>query len=349
MKRFEKYTGGGYRLNSFLPRNKKLGKYFTKGLQAGVLATALMLGTAGCGNNAGGSTVEEEYTPTPTPTPTRPGECTGDHFQYEYEELGGVQFVGGNEDWDRTYIDIDETFDNHYDKAMQFMYKKIANLQKDLNKVDTENNPLYKLIGTALKKDPAQDEQYEPTISTVINNNYENLAPIFAHFQKQYLNEQGNSYDNDAKIKYNCFQACYHLLAREAFNKSIGNVSRGTFETNTEYTEHDYFFNAELAKAGLNCTTQTFTTAMAKENMKVTLDEIANKTNTDSAILQKVVELALYNESLYGLHDFAKVEFKARGKEFDRYWQYQRDHSVFDDVIDKEFFNTRNIIDDRTM
>ena len=308
-----------------------------------------MLGTAGCGNNAGGSTVEEEYTPTPTPTPTRPGECTGDHFQYEYEELGGVQFVGGNEDWDRTYIDIDETFDNHYDKAMQFMYKKIANLQKDLNKVDTENNPLYKLIGTALKKDPAQDEQYEPTISTVINNNYENLAPIFAHFQKQYLNEQGNSYDNDAKIKYNCFQACYHLLAREAFNKSIGNVSRGTFETNTEYTEHDYFFNAELAKAGLNCTTQTFTTAIAKENMKVTLDEIANKTNTDSAILQKVVELALYNESLYGLHDFAKVEFKARGKEFDRYWQYQRDHSVFDDVIDKEFFNTRNIIDDRTM
>lgn len=309
-----------------------------------------MLGTAGCGNNAGGSTVEEDYTPTPTPTPTRPGECTGDHFQYKYEELGGVQFVGDNEDWDRTYIDIDETFDNHYDKAMQFMYQKIADLQQDLNKVDT-NNPLYKLIDIALKKDPAKDEEYtEGHITTVINNNYENLAPVFAHFQKQYLNGNGNPYDQVAGMKYNRFNACYHLLAREAFNKSIGNVSRGTFETNQEYNKADSFFDAELAEAGLNCTTQTFTTAMAKENMKVTLDEIANKTNTDSAILKKVVELALYNESLYGLHDFAKVEFKQRGKEFERYFQYQRGHSVFDDVIKGARHNIQSYnLDDRTM
>jgi len=349
MKRFEKYTGGGYRLNSFLPRNKKLGKYFTKGLQAGVLATALMLGTAGCGNNAGGSTVEEEYTPTPTPTPTRPGECTGDHFQYKYEELGGVQFVGDNEDWDRTYIDIDETFDNHYDKAMQFMYQKIADLQQDLNKVDT-NNPLYKLIDIALKKDPAKDEEYtEGHITTVINNNYENLAPVFAHFQKQYLNGNGNPYDQVAGMKYNRFNACYHLLAKEAFNKSIGTVSRETFETNQEYNKADSFFDAELADANLYYTTQTFTKDIAKEYMEESLQDIAGETATDKKILKKVVELALYNESLYGLHDFAKVEFKARGKEFDRYWQYQRDRSVFDDAIDKEFFNTRNIIDDRTM
>lgn len=45
----------------------------------------------------------------------------------------------------------------------------------------------------------------------------------------------------------------------------------------------------------------------AKNTMTKTLNDIATRTSTDSTVLKKVVELALYNESLYGLNDFARV------------------------------------------
>lgn len=104
-----------------MKKTKKLGKYFTKGLQAGVLATALMMGTAGCGNNAGGSTVEEEYPNTPVP-PTTPSlaDMTADEIRQEYNisDYSGIAFAPDNIDFakttDQAKVAIIQRRENHH-------------------------------------------------------------------------------------------------------------------------------------------------------------------------------------------------------------------------------------------
>ena len=54
-----------------------------------------------------------------------------------------------------------------------------------------------------------------------------------------------------------------------------------------------------------NLSYNELTVDKAKAIMNKSLNNIAGMTNTDSAVLKKVVELALYNESLYGLNDMA--------------------------------------------
>lgn len=66
------------------------------------------------------------------------------------------------------------------------------------------------------------------------------------------------------------------------------------------------FFIIELEHA--NYTYDTLTVAEAKKCMNNTLRDIADKNSgVDTNVLKKFVELALYNESLYGLNDFTSA------------------------------------------
>lgn len=81
--------------------------------------------------------------------------------------------------------------------------------------------------------------------------------------------------------------------------------------------------------------------------MKTSLNKISANTNASTAVLEKIIELALYNESLYGLNDYAKAE------QVNSYSNNLRhEHSINDigDYIDiYENNKTRNLDDGRTM
>lgn len=104
---------------------------------------------------------------------------------------------------------------------------------------------------------------------------------------------------------YHAYVASYYKLAHNAYNNSLGNT-KGSFAFQANRDMEDLPENtyvSELAMANLNY--NELTVDKAKAIMNKSLNNIAGMTNTDSAILKKVIELALYNESLYGLNDMA--------------------------------------------
>lgn len=274
------------------------------------LATALIAGNASCKQPSDNSGYEiDDDTQNPQggqqqggnqqvgnqqggETPTyRTGECQGETL--DQGEFGGAQFIGKGEDWTYTYVNENQEFDKHYTNAQYFMNQKVNELQKVLNNKDT-TIPLYKIIDAALKKCTTT-----PNIANDIANNYLALAPVFADIDNEFVKS-----NND--VGFNCFYASYHKLAHDAYNKSMG-VWRGTKNpTNDEMDNSpENFFVDELTYAELSY--DELTVNKAKEVMNDALTEVAQRTNTDTAVLKKVIELALDNESLYGLHDFAKI------------------------------------------
>lgn len=207
--------GGGYRLNSFLPCNKKLGKYFTKGLQAGVLATALITGTVGCGNTAsGGNEIDNPYTPIPDDQNKDQEQGGNEQFPdcYVTGDYLGQCFIetnadGGNHEY------ITKRFDSAFADAQKYLNQKVANLQKDLHdKVTPDqiaNNEFYKALDTALKNS-TNDQKY---IGDNVKNNSENFAQYFALMEKPLKT------DVETYMKYKC---SYYQLSHVAYNRSLG-------------------------------------------------------------------------------------------------------------------------------
>nr|QGT51354.1 hypothetical protein Unknown280_0460 [uncultured Spirochaetaceae bacterium] len=100
------------------------------------------------------------------------------------------------------------------------------------------------------------------------------------------------------------------------------------------------FFVQQLAYSNYNY--DSLTVDEAKKCMNNTINDIANNSGVDSTILKKFVELALYNESLYGLNDLAK------GFDLNVIRAYKRQANTFDSYIRNA--NTQNYtLDDRTM
>lgn len=302
---------------------KKLGKYFTKGLLTGVLATALMAGTAGCSQPAGGNVIEKD------------GSGNGGNGQntqptyYINEEFGGQRFVESNADWTSYDINQDTEFETRYTNAKTFMNQKVNALNQDLQ---YESSTLGKKIKTMLNN----FNKNQNIADNIDANNYA-IAQVFAEFEKNL----------STTTKLNRYRATYHLLAANAYNESMGDWKNAKgFTTNKEITGADNsFFKLELKNAGnLNYDDLTAdNNKKAKEIMNEELTSISLNTGINSAVLKKVVELALYNESLYGLHDFAKINDvnisnALSGRSFE---------TLYDYTIDAKD-NTRSI-DDRTM
>lgn len=268
---------------------KKLGKYFTKGLQAGVLATALIAGNVSCSNSAGGSTVEN---PIVTPTPPKDNTESTWPSYYINTEFGGQRFVDYNLDANT----FNKTkFDDSYTIAREFMATKVKELSNDI--AGQTYIPMYRKIDAALKA-----MNNGNNIADNITNNYEALATVFADFEK-------NQFKNYNEAEIYDYKTSYYKLADEAYNQSLTKLyahqESQSFPANMDMNKDSGYFVNTLSKA--NYTYDTLTVAEAKKCMKNTLNDIANQNGVDSNVLKKFVELALYNESLYGLNDFAKA------------------------------------------
>lgn len=313
---------------------KKLDKYFTKGLLAGVLATALIAGNVSCSQPAGGNDTEftggnggnggnndnEQETGWKQPA-----------YMNVTEEFGGQRFVEEKTNWLNDKQGYTK-FTAHCDDANQYIDGKVAELQELWQETNT-GSALSDQINTALN-----NFNNGTSIDEKITNNYAALAPVFATLLKQY--DFNN--ENDL-VNYYRFQASYHKLAANAYNKSLGHLENSPDNrvlTNKEMKISDNGFDYELKVAGLEYADLNI--EKAKEIMYSTLTATVSNTRTNPDVLKKVVELALYNESLYGLNDLAKLDNVISCETL-------RERRYFDNKITIEYTNVQNIDNDRTM
>lgn len=327
---------------------EKLGKYFTKGLQAGVLATALMMGTAGCGNNAGGSTVEEEYHPTPDKDHTQEEtktlkDMTADEIraQYNISDYSGIAFAPDNIDFART--DDQAKGPQLYNDAKIIMDKMVAELQNDL---DNEYENEYIAL---MKQNLANSRNQNATTTYVgsdVKNNYLAYANIVAPLQNTFLT-------NNKEQDFNAFTACYEYLAVDAYKKSLGKY-KNSKDFDTDLANNNSY------KSSLNRASLTFANMnddFVRDKMDNLLSIIGETVNVDSKLIKKIVELALYNESLHGLHDTAaKVGNIGLGSQ--RNYNYQalagkygcfESHQFIGYIVDAMNQQKTQNLDDRTM
>lgn len=320
---------------------KKLGKYFTKGLQAGVLATAVIAGVA-CKQPTGGNNEKDEPIIVGPVNPddkenggsgnTQPE--TGYPAYYIDEEFAGQRFVPSDfRGWYFDEQDVkDQDFKQRYQEAKKFMDDKVAELGKMV--AGQQGNPLYKEIDTALKQFNQQEKK--GGITDYVGGYYKTLAPVFARMDQQVDDETFFRYD-----------ASYMKLAHYAYNNALGTANGSQLlKSNREMTnEPNNFFVKELANA--NFTYDEFTVNKAKAVMRDYLATVADATNTDVAVLHKVVDLALYNESMHGLRDLASNGNCTIKNGISR----QRTNAIFygDIAAARDRLNAAENTDDRTM
>lgn len=245
-------------------------------------------------------------------------------------DFGGQRFVESNADWfyDGQY-DKNTKFTDHYNAANQYINCKVAELQKLWEEANT-NSPLSSQIGIALK-----DFDKGVSLNQRITSHYDALAPVFASMAKTMKNVNGNIHP---------FNATYHKLAARAYNQSLGDYKGSTgLKSNMEMQNMtDNFFVDELKMANLSYT--QLTDQYAETLMKQYLSTIAANTNTEPELLKKVVELALVNESFYGLNDYARtinVSNQSLANE--------RSLDTFYDKITYQYNSMNYSLNDRTM
>lgn len=261
------------------------------------------------------------------PTPqTKPGECVGETIYQG--EFGGAQFVGPNENWTYDCITPNTEFDKHYANAITAMDNKVAELQRMVNSQTTI--PLYEEIDTALKKC-----NQSTNIADNITANYIAIAPVFLTMEDSL----------DDNKDFHKFRASYYRLVQNAYNNSRGGYSLTTCKTNSEIEDPYYnsFFTSELAYTDLSA--NDLTNSRAETEIKNLLEKIAQKTKTSPAVLKKIIGLSLYNESLYGLNDFAQ-KCNVQGKNLNN---EERSLSLFKEYIKNAAYSLQNLNDGRTM
>ncbi len=281
---------------------KKLGKYFTKGLQAGVLATALITGLTGCPSPTGNTAIEDDWHDTGDDTNKDKDKDKGDITTafpdyYVTGDYLGQRFIETDADGANHEL-ITKRFDSAFTNAKKYMSQKVAELQKDLHDKVTpdqiESNDFYKTLDTALKKS-TNDQQY---IGDNVKNNSENFAQYFAVMEKTLKT------DVETYMKYKC---SYYQLSHAAYNRSLGGFANTYYgddfpSNNGDMKEGSFFLTGKLADANISYQELTQNT---NQYMNQSLAIVARETFADQGLLKKAVELALYNESLYGLHDMA--------------------------------------------
>lgn len=291
----------------------KLGNYFTKGLQAGVLATALIAGNVSCSQPSGGSEIDG---------PTPPDEPTVTSWGYNDNNFSGFN---GFVEYGKHYYDSTADFTTDYNAATTNMGNELT----ELNKLIAEQSGKYNYNYDAITK---QLSTYNTgnNISERIENNYKAVGPV--------INQLLTKVNDDV---YNKYYVYYYALAHEAYKKSLSNNSQSLdFQVNQEMHKDSGTFFAQklhLAKCDYDTVTQNSGTGMMDR-----LTEIAQATKIDETVLKKIIELALYNESLYGLNDLAYGEVSISGLKATQ-------HSI-NDI--KDYTNTQSKtinMDDRTM
>lgn len=247
-------------------------------------------------------------------------------------EFEGQQFIKFNEYGDRWYDDPNKNanFKASYDNAMAFMGNEVKGL----------SNEQYGDLSTEINK-VLNGYNKGTNISETIDKNFTALAPVMSEMENTLLAKSEND--------FNRYRVSYYKLAHNAYQNSLGTISENTtFKVNQQMLSDIFsnnFFAKKLETAKLSYSEVTI--EEAKNIMKTSLNKISANTNASTAVLEKIIELALYNESLYGLNDYAKAE------QVNSYSNNLRhEHSINDigDYIDiYENNKTRNLDDGRTM
>lgn len=303
--------------------NKKLGKYFTKGLQAGVLATALIAGNVSCSNAAGGNSTEFDGNSGGQTGYTKP-----DYMNVDVT-FGGQRFIEENGCFNKN-PNKGANFNTYYTNAKAFMTNEVTSL-KNLVASSNSGSTLSGQITTLL-----QNYNQSSSITDNIDQNYTALTPVFKAMRNSLTDDED----------YNRFNISYWKLAADAYNQSLGEyANETTFTTNDELrNKSTNLFVQKLGAAGLDYAAAN-DSKQAETRMKNCLNTIAYETNTNVNVLTEIVKLALYNESLYGLNDHA-VQGGVNNQNLNN---DQRSLRTFNNKIaDYSLYNMQSI-DDRTM
>lgn len=291
------------------------------------MATALIAGNVSCSQPAGGNVIDGGV--------NGGGEEETDWKQPAYmnvtAEFEGQRFVEAGTDW-QTDNQGYTKYTARYNDADKYINCKVTELNNLWQKNNT-GSALSNQIGNALS-----NFNNGASISGKINNNYAALAPVFATMESDLLK-------NEDTVNYYRYKTSYQKLAANAYNNSLGHWSNS--EDNRVLTNKEMknlpenYFVKELGWAGLDY--NKLTVKEARNNMNDFLTQVSASTNTSPTVLKKVVELALYNESLYGLNDLAKLDNLV-------FRETLRVMDIFETAISTARNNTRTqSIDDRTM
>lgn len=256
------------------------------------MATALIAGNVSCSQPAGGNGTE--FTGGNGGNGGNGGEQeeTGwkqPAYMNVTDTFAGQRFVGGNYCFYNN-PNKDANFNTYYTNAQNFMANEVADLQKLVDSSNS-NSTLSNQISTLL-----QNYNKSNTIANNIDQNYTALTPVFKAMRNSLTEDED----------YNRFNISYWKLAADAYNQSLGEYAGETsFPTNSELRDmQTNTFVQMLPYAGLNYADAT-DSIQATARMNNCLNTIAEETHTNIDVLTKIVKLALYNESLYGLNDHA--------------------------------------------
>lgn len=269
--------------------NEKINKDFIKKiLKIGVLTTAMMATGVGCVQNADDAGYEypEE----------KPHEKTLDEINQERDQDLEIYIFNRHR-----FADVNDTLmgdgtkEQHlalgtrrFKEAQAFMDHKVDEFNQmvaaDPNAawlLSTQPNPGY------ITNDLSHYNTH--SIDVTINQNNKNFAKFLA--QIQYKFTQNNRNDDCYK-----FATCYDKLAVRAYDDSLG-LKNNKYGLPT-FRDDEPEINQELAEYGIPNDYHTVEATLAG-----LLDDVATQTGCRRATLQAAVEMALYNEGLFGLSD----------------------------------------------
>lgn len=291
---------------------------------AAVLAAALLGGAVSCGGSSGGDAPEVEYE-----NPTG-GTEQGD------TEQGGTQQPGDTEQTTATVYPLendgvlpavgaytrhrfcntdDNGYDMYYGEASAAIlwgktrYQQAYDFLQDETQAFAElcqNDPNAATFFTNYDDITNLDHCFGSELDVIIENRYDQYSKFVGRLDyeiDQYDTETNGAstitgnYQNYASK----FEACYQRLAEQFYNDSLGvdakTDSQLTSTDGTAALQEYYGSDADTSFAGTAQQLDALLDLAVKH-----LDNVPQK-----ATLQKALNLALYTEGLYGLHDMAKA------------------------------------------
>ena len=130
------------------------------------------------------------------------------------------------------------------------------------------------------------------SIGVTVGKNIKDFAKFMAQIQYNFVK------DNNPQ-DYWQFCTCYDKLAVRAYNDSLGD-EQNNFDLPT-FQKDEPNINQELAEYGITTDPNDYHTV--ENTMQSLLKQVANRTHCNYATLQATIEIALYNEGIYGLAD----------------------------------------------
>ncbi len=201
--------------------------------------------------------------------------------------------------------------------AKEFMADQLSEFNRAMQ---NESNETFKQLAQNMVDNNKFNASGTYTIDQVISQNNFDCGKFFGHIEY-------NIADDDDYFK---FVACYDYLANRAYNDSLGAQAGTRTKANEELAE----IKQELSNLGIAANDQNVEGILCD-----LLDEVEKKTGVRRTTLVKGVNIALYNEGMWGVRDLGgsaeAITSDASPKTpnmFDRYSVGERSRMDFDRI-----------------